>query len=348
MRLGRFGVAVVLALWAVACSEKATPPAAVKSPATAPPASAAPAGGPSVDRVTPLPNPLPDIAARVNGREVPLKFAEIIARRLLEKGDKDKDRPYAYRQAVQQLIMRELLLEEAVARKVSADDKKVDAAYNEARVGYKDEGAWASFLADQGLTIDAFRSEIRTQFTVQALLDQEAARVQASVSDQEAQTFYQSNPGFFDSGERRRASHILLRVPARATAAQKQPVQARAQALLIRIRKGEDFGKVAKEASQDVGSAPKGGLLEPFGHGQMDPTFEKAAFALKPGEVSDVVESPFGFHILKLVETLPSEHLAFEPTKEKIKQYILANRRQQRIDALLSTLRAKASIETYL
>ncbi len=348
MRLGRCGLGLVLAFGAVACSSKTTPPVPAKSPAASPAGSAAPGGPPPIDRVTPLPNPLPDIAARVNGREVPLKFAEIIARRLLEKGDKEKDRPYAYRQGVQQLIMRELLLEEAVARKVSADDKKVDAAYNEARVGYKDEDAWTTFLADQGLTVDAFRSEIRTQLTVQALLDQEATRVPANISDQEAEAFYQSNPNFFDSGERRLASHILLRVPARATAAQKQPVRARAQDLLNRIRKGEDFGKLAKEASQDVGSASKGGRLEPFGHGQMDPTFEKAAFALKAGEVSDVVESPFGFHVIKLLETLPSEHLAFEPTKEKIKQYLLVQRRQQRIEALISTLRAKASIETYL
>jgi peptidyl-prolyl cis-trans isomerase C len=310
--------------------------------------AASPAGFPPIDRVTPLPNPLPDVAARVNGREIPLKYAEIIARRLLEKGDKDKDRPWAYRQAVEQLITRELLLEEAVARKVSADNQKADAAYNEARVSYKDETAWASFLADQGLTVDAFKSEIRTRLTVEALLDQEAARVPAGVSDQDALAFYQSNPNMFDSGERRRASHILLRVPAGATPAQKQAVRARAQALLARLRKGEDLAKLAKEASEDAGSAGKGGRLDPFGHGQMDPAFEKAAFALKPGERSDVVESPFGFHIIQLLETLPSEHLAFEPTKDKIKQYILANRRQQRIGALIAALRAKASVETYL
>ncbi|MFI5184807.1 MAG: peptidylprolyl isomerase, partial [Vicinamibacteria bacterium] len=320
------------------------PPAA--TPTASPAAS--PGGPPPIDRVTPLPNPLPDIAARVNGREIPLKYAEIIARRLLEKGDKEKDRPWAYRQAVQQLITRELLLGEAMARRVTADDTKVDAAYNEARVSYKDEDAWTSFLADQGLTLDAFKSEIRTQLTVQALLDQEAARVPAAVSDQDASAFYQSNPGMFESGERRRASHILLRVPSGATAAQKVAVRARAQALLARLRKGEDFAKLAKEFSEDAGSAGKGGRLEPFGPGQMDPAFEKAVFALKPAERSDVVETPFGFHIILLFETLPSEHLAFEPTKEKIKQYILVNRRQQRIEALLATLHAKASIETYL
>lgn len=347
MRLARRGFGLVLAAMIVAaCSKKATPPAPAASPSASP---AAISGGlPAVDRVTPLPNPLPDVAARVNGREVPLKYAEIIVRRLLEKADKEKDRPWAYRQAVQQLITRELLLEEAVARRVSADDKKVDQAYNEARVSYKDEEAWTSFLADQGLTVDAFRSEIRTQLTVAALLDQEAARVAANVSEQEASAFYQANPSMFDSGDRLRASHILLRLPPGATQAQKEAVRARAQALLARVRKGEDFAKLAKESSEDAGSAGKGGRLDPFGHGQMDPAFEKAAFALKPGERSDVVESPFGFHIIYLLEILPSQHLDFEATKDKIKQYILVNRRQQRIEGLIASLRAKASVQTYL
>ena len=341
------GLGLALAAAAVvACSRQTMPPAPATSPSASPAASSG--GLPAIDRVTPLPNPLPDVAARVNGREIPLKYAEIIVRRLLEKADKEKDRPWAYRQAVQQLITRELLLEEAVARKVSADDKKVDQAYNEARVSYRDEGAWTSFLADQGLTVDAFRSEIRTQLTVAALLDQETARVPAAVSDQEASTFYRSNPSMFDSGERRRASHILLRVPSGATPAQKEAVRARAQAILARIRKGEDFAKLAKEFSEDTGSAGKGGRLEPFGHGQMDPAFEKVAFALKPGERSEVVESPFGFHIIHLLEILPSQHLELEETKDKIKQYILVSRRQQRVEALIAALRAKASVETYL
>jgi peptidyl-prolyl cis-trans isomerase C len=346
VRLVGRGCGLVLAAMAVAACSKKAPPAAAAS--TSPSPAAISGGLPAVDRDTPLPNPLPAIAARVNGREIPLKYAEIIVRRLLEKKDKEKDRPWAYRQAVQQLITRELLLEEAVTRKVSADDKKVDEAYNEARVSYKDEGAWASFLADQGLTVDAFRSEIRTQLTVAVLLDQEAARVEAGVSDQEASAFYKANPSMFDSGERLRASHILLRVPPGATPAQKEAVRARAQAVLARLGKGEDFAKLAKEFSEDAGSAGKGGRLDPFGHGQMDPAFEKAAFALKPGERSDVVESSFGFHIIHLLEVVPSEHLEFEATKDKIKQYIARIRRQQRIDGLIASLRAKASIETYL
>jgi peptidyl-prolyl cis-trans isomerase C len=231
---------------------------------------------------------------------------------------------------------------------VTADDAKVEQAYNEARIPYKDEDAWKTFLANQGLTVEAFRGEIRTQMTVQALLDQEASRAPSEVSDQEALAFYQTNPTLFESGERLRASHILRRVPEGATPAQKQAVREEVTRLLARIRKGEDFAKIAREVSQDVGSAGKGGELDDFSRGQMTPAFEQAAFALKPGEISDIVETPFGFHIIQLHERLPSERMTFEAAKPSIRQHIVAARRQQSIERLVAALRAKARIETYL
>jgi peptidyl-prolyl cis-trans isomerase C len=286
--------------------------------------------------------------ARVNGREIPLAFVEIIAKRILASGDPAKDRPFAYRQATQQLVIRELLLGEAVARDVKADDSRVEQAYDEARVGYKDDRDWGTFLANQGLTVSAFRDQIRTQLTVQALLDQEAGKVVAQVSDEEARAYYDANPGKFETGERLRASHILLRVPEGADAGLKAAVRQRAQGLLERLRRGADFAQLAKEHSEDAGSKGKGGRLDDFSRGQLAPPFEAAAFALKPGETSDVVETPFGYHIIRLLGRVPSEHLAFEPNKERVKEQILAERRQRAIETLVSTLRAKARIETYL
>ena len=333
---------LLLTLLVTACSGSSTP-------GQSPSPTASPGGmTPPIDRVTPLPDPLPKVAARVNGRAIPLSFVEIIAQRILANGDKKKDRPFAYRQATQQLIIRELLLEEAIFRSVSADDAKVEQAYNEARIGYKDEDAWKTFLANQGLTVAAFKAEIRTQDTVQALLDQEASHAKSDISDPEAQAFYQANPSFFESGERFKASHILLRVPEGAAAPAKEAVRERAKGLLARLKKGDDFAKLAREFSQDVGSAGKGGRLEDFVRGQMAPAFEAAALALKPGELSDLVETPFGFHIIRLEARLPSERVAFDAARTRIKEYILRNRRQQYIEKLVASLRAKARIETYL
>lgn len=350
MRTARSLAAVAIALaWACSGKEGQAPPAS-KSPAAGAAAASPGAAGlhPTIDRTTPLPSPLPDIVARVNGHAVPLKYVEIIAKRLLANGDPNKDGPYAYRQATQQLIVRELLVEEAVARKVAPDTQKVDQAYNEARIPFQDDASWVAFLAKQGLTEEGFRNELRTQHTVQALLDQETALVPSTISDEDARAFYEANAPLFDSGERLRASHILLRVPMEATPQQKEIVRAKAVALLARIRKGEDFAKLARENSEDKGSAGRGGQLDDFARGQMVTPFEQAAYALKPGEVSDVVESPFGFHIIKLIGRMPSERLQFEPTKPRIKEYVLKTRRQQHLDEFVSSLRAKARIETYI
>jgi len=121
-----------------------------------------------------------------------------------------------------------------------------------------------------------------------------------------------------------------------------------AESLLARARNGEDFAKLAREYSQDETSAAKGGEVGRFGHGQLDPAFEKAAFALKPGEVSPVVGTLAGFHIIKLRQRVPSEHLAYEPLKDRLRQYIVADRRRERVVKLVEALRAKARIETFL
>ena len=325
-----------LLLLASACSRDAPPP----------PASPLP---PPIDGETPLPSPLPEIAAKVNGQAIPLRFVELIAKRLLEPaGNQAKDRPFAYRRATQQLVVRELLFEEAAARGLKAEDAKVEAAYNEARVPYPDDRAWLAFLAQQGLDADAFRRELRIQQTVAALLRAEGDLAGTQVTDKEARAYYDAHPESFDSGERLRASHILVRVPGDAPPPQKQALRKKTEEVLAKIRKGGDFATLARQFSADQGSASKGGDLGEFHRGQMVPPFEAAAYALKPGEVSGVVESPFGFHIIKVQERLPALKLDFEGAREMITKAMLEERRSKRVEALVAQLWARSRIETNL
>jgi hypothetical protein len=121
-------------------------------------------------------------------------------------------------------------------------------------------------------------------------------QVDTTVTDEElAQIFEDEHPG-----EEVRARHILLSVPSGSTQEQQDSIRARAESLRDRARAGEDFATLARENSEDPGSAVQGGDLGFFGRGQMVAPFEEAAFALEPGEVSDVVQSQFGFHIIKL------------------------------------------------
>ena len=299
------------------------------------------------DSLAPLPDPLPEVVARVNGQPIPLRNVRIIAEQNLKGQGSAGQRPAAYRAAIEQLIARELLFQEAVVRGLGPDTEAIERAYDEARVPYKDDETWKLFLAQQGMNEEGFRAELRLQHTVQALLRQQLAKV-PQATDQEAQAFYQANPALFDSGERLRASHIQIRVTESQTAEVRAALKQRAGTLLEQIRGGADFAELARKSSGDPGSAGRGGELPVFQKGEFHPAFEQVAYALKPGEVSEVVETPFGYHIIKLHERLPSVHADFETAKERVKADLLVRKHREAFQQLVGTLRARAKIETYL
>src|SRR5439155_4179082 len=327
----------------VACSRGPSPsPAASLSPSPAAAASAA-AAVPDANRA--LPQPLPDVAARVNGRPIATKAVSSIVEPALQIGRVPRERrAEAYRQTLDQLVLRELVLQEAAARRVVPEEAAVEQDYRQARGQFKSDQDWTRFLSGAGFDAKSFRGELRARRIVDAVVRQEAERRAAAVSVAEARAFYDQNPALFAAGERVRASHILLRVPEGAGPDVRQAQKAKAESALARVRKGEDFAAVAREVSQDPGSAPRGGDLGLFGKWQMVPAFEQAAFALPPGQVSDLVESPFGFHIIKVQERLPAGKVDFDSVKDQVKDRLA----QKAVNDFVQGLKAKAKIETYL
>jgi peptidyl-prolyl cis-trans isomerase C len=337
--------APLAALWLSACTPAPSTGPAVAASGPTPGVPAPPA---SADPNAPLPSPLPEIAARVNGQPLPTRSVRILVEQGVRRGAIAADqRPRAYRAATEQLVVRELLYAEAVSRRLRADDARLEQAYNEARVPYRDDATWVAFLAEQGLDVASFRNELRAKFTIEALLQAETRDIPA-VSDAELRDFYLKNPRAFESGERLRAAHILLRVGPGASAEEKAAARGRIEALLAKVRGGADFAALARQSSEDPGSNGKGGELDVFGRGQMAKPFEDAAFTLKPGDVSGVVESPFGFHLIKLLERLPSQRMTFEQAREPLRQRLEQERQQARIRALVDRLRAGARIEMLL
>jgi peptidyl-prolyl cis-trans isomerase C len=344
----RNGGTIAVLVFGAGCARGPSPaPAASASPSASPSASAAPR--PEAEANRPLPQPLPDVAARVNGHTIPMRTVSSIVEPALQAGNVPPDRrPSAYRQALDQLVMRELITQEAQARQIAPDETVVERDYKKARGQFKSEQEWARFLSSGGFDPAAFRTELRTRNLVDKVVRQEAEKLPAAVSDADAKAFYDQNPTLFDAGERVRASHILLRVPGGAGPGVKKTQRAKAEAALARVRKGEDFAAVARQVSEDPGSASRGGDLGVFGKGQMVPAFDQAAFAVPAGQVSDLVESPFGFHIIKVQERLPAGKVPFDSVKGQIKDHLAQTRREKAVDDLVRGLKAKAKIETYL
>jgi len=127
-----------------------------------------------------------------------------------------------------------------------------------------------------------------------------AYTAKAEVSDADLQKYYDDHKSDFEKPEQVQARHILLKLDESADDEQKAAVRKQAEELLAKAKAGDDFAELATANSQDEGSAPKGGDLGSFGRGMMVPPFEEAAFALAPGQISDIVESAFGLHIIKV------------------------------------------------
>jgi parvulin-like peptidyl-prolyl isomerase len=338
MRLGIPGTLLALALLSACQTDDRTPL----------PGSAASATPPAIDGAKPLPSPLPAVAASVNAQPILTRNVRIVAEQAIARGAMGEDqRILAYRQATQNLIDRELLLQEATRRGLSADSEALQKAADQARVGYKDDGAWRQFLATQGMDDQTFRAELRAQHLVQALMIQVAQEIPAPLESEE-RAYYDANPAVFETGERFRASHILLRLEKDAKAARKAEVRALAEGVLVRVQQGESFVDLARKYSQDGDTAKKGGELPIFSKWEMVPAISEAVGALRPGQVSALLETPFGYQIFKLHERLPSLKTPFEEAREQAKQQVLAQRRQQALQALVRTLRDGAKIESYL
>jgi peptidyl-prolyl cis-trans isomerase D len=184
--------------------------------------------------------------------------------------------------------------------KIAPTDAEVEAYY-------KDPANAAQFRAAEEASIEY------------VVLDLEALKKGIAVPDSELRKYYAENEKRFTAAEERRASHILIKADKDAPKAERDKARARAEAVLAEVKKDPArFAEIAKKTSEDEGSAEKGGDLDFFGRGAMVKAFEDAAFALKPGEVSGVVESDFGYHVIQLAAVRGGEKKSFDAVRAEI------------------------------
>jgi peptidyl-prolyl cis-trans isomerase D len=236
-----------------------------------------------------------------------------------------------FEQRVREDLARQTLLD-GVARSAivpSALSERLAALVQETRTVRERRFRPEDFVARVNVGDDAIKGYYeanRAQFETKESIDvqllaltlDDVAR-QISVPPAELQSYYEQNKASFTEPEQRRASHILLTVGEGGSAKDKDGARKLAQELLARIKaRPDDFAKLAQEYSKDPGSAAKGGDLGFFGRGMMVKPFEEAAFGLKPGDTSDIVESDFGLHLIRVTEIKGGAVAPFEQVKGKI------------------------------
>ena len=164
---------------------------------------------------------------------------------------------------------------------------------------------------------DQFRNPEQIKLAYIEISRQDLAK-NVQVTDEKINKYYQDNLSQYTQPERRKASHILFTLPADADTQTKDKVKAEAQAVLDKINSGSDFSEMAKLHSKDSGSADNGGDLGFFGRGEMVPAFEESAYSMQPGSVSELVESSFGYHIIKLISVEGGQSKPLETVKDTI------------------------------
>jgi len=277
-------------------------PATPTDTADAKPAAAAPAEKPP-EPAKPVPETIPAVVARVNGEDV----AKTDFDRLLKQMEMQAGQPVpanrrdeVYRALVDQLVTYTALVQETRARGVKVTDAEAkevsDAKLAELRKQMPDDAAFKKALAERNMTEERLRADIRKDLAINKMMEAEFA-LPPTVSDADVKDFYDKNPDEFTGV---RASHILIK-PDGFDEASKKKARTAIDDVLKQAKAGTDFGELAKKHSSD-GSAQQGGDLGFFTKGRMVPEFSDAAFKLQPGQISDVVETQFGYHVIKVTE----------------------------------------------
>lgn len=168
------------------------------------------------------------------------------------------------------------------------------------------------------------------------------------VTESAVRAYYKTHQEEFKNPELLRARHIFIRIDLNNAADEdKDKAKLKIDGLMKRIKSGEDFAKLAGEFSDDPDSKTKGGDLGFFQRGRMSPEFDKVAFSLKPGEFSDVVETPFGYHIIRVEEKKDASIESFDKVRDKIEQIVFADLKKQRVEDFFSQVFKDAGVEFY-
>lgn len=251
------------------------------------------------------------------------------------------------RRILYDLIEYKMLLNESEKQGVSVTDEDVNNELTGIKSQFPSEADFINALKQAGISEAEFTQTIKDTLLVQRLLDKQLED-QIKVTDAEAKAFYDATPGFSQQAELVHARHILKMVEPNASPIDRDKKKKELEEVLKALKNGSDFGELAMKYSDDP-SKISGGDLGYFPRGRMVQPFEDAAFALKPGEVSGIVETQFGYHIIKVEDHQPARTLPYdEETKQSIISTLSMQKKQEAADKYIQNLRETGDIKIFM
>lgn len=246
------------------------------------------------------------------------------------------------RAVLESLIDDELVYQIAMDEGYAPTEQEIEDELQRTKQQFGDEEAYKTALKQQGIDESQLKQEIKKKI-VRDKYTEENFYSQVELTEQDVKDFYENNPDQFTQPFQFRSSHILVQLAEGASEEDRQAAREKIEAARQRIESGEEFSEVAREVSEGP-SAKNGGDLNYAPKGSFVPAFEEAALGLEVGEISDIVETRFGYHIIKLTDVKEEQVAPFEEVKDQIAQYLERVQAQEMRNQFLTEKKEDADI----
>lgn len=305
---------------------------------------------------------IPGVVAKVNGTELRsdyIRFRVNLDMRRIGQNLDAKQKAKLAGAIIDKEIVRELMYQEGQVKGSGVSPEMVEKELQEFKKSYGSEEKFQEILKVRGLSEDQLKKGIEVDLIAKNLLD-DRVKGKVHVTDTQVKKFYEDKKENFKRPESFRARHIFVAYVPFDVVKNSSPEEMKEKVgeyravskkkiseVYGKVKAGENFEELAKQYSEDKGSASKGGDLDFMYRGVFDPQFDKAVAGLKIGETSDIVETEFGYHIIQLMETKPSEYAPFKDVEQSIQKHLFMTEAQKLVGRYIETLRKKADIIVY-
>ena len=287
--------------------------------------------------------------ASVNGKAISKTQYErrlsVFKKRASHKGRQGADLTTLKNRILEDLIDAELLYQQSQKEGVKVNDQTINKQIEKIKKRFPDEKAYKKAMERMHVSEKEFRTEIQRGLAIRQLLDTNV-RKNITVTEEESKNYYNNNPNLFKQTEQVSISRIWIKVKPNAEESKKNQARKKIETIQKKVQQGEDFGELAKTYSEGPAAKSKGnlGYIE---RGHMDKPFEDAAFSLNVGEVSGILETKFGYYLIKVTDKKPARIIPYKEVLPMIKKQLKKEKEKTEIHAYIENLKKSATIKRF-
>lgn len=290
------------------------------------------------------------VVARVNEVAITESQVEAVINELMPNAfyhvTLKQDKRAAFRpEAIEEIIKRELYYQEAVRLGLRVQRSELNEAIDKIKGRFKSKSDFQKTLKASGTSMEAFEKATEKGLLINKFSNEEILS-KSKVTDEYLKDYYEKTKRDFIRPEALKIRHILIKVDPASTREEREKIKKEAADILARARKGEDFGELAYNYSADQWRV-KGGDLGLVHRGRLEAALDEVAFKLEIGQISDLTETIYGYHILKLDEKVPPIQLSFDEIRDKLRKQVEGRLRSELLESTLKRLKQNARIEIY-